>query len=93
MQLLFFWAPSLGPHPRPTGWMGSQSQVCLEGHSGITQGHCYASGFLGKDPKVFRTLAQPEKGESYIPNQDSRPTLHTLTLATLSPGPRSSPLG
>ena len=93
MQLLLFWATSLCPHPRPPGWMGSQSLVHLEGHSGITQGHCYSSGFLGKDPEFFQTLAQPEKDQSRIPNQDSRPVLHTLTPATLSPDPCSSSLG
>lgn len=68
VQLLLFWAPSLCPPPGPPGWVGSQSLVHLEGHSGITQGHCYGSGFLGKDPEVFQTLAQPEKDQSWIPN-------------------------
>ena len=46
----------LCPHPRTTGWMGSQSLVPLEGYSGI-QVQDYGSGFLGKDPELFQTLA------------------------------------
>lgn len=73
VQLLLFWAPSSCPHPSPTAWKGSQSQVCLEGHSGITHGHCYGSGFLGQDPEVFRTLAQPEKVRARSPIRTAAP--------------------